>query len=32
MLTDSDINHTRHAKAVVNGVIASRVMASTLKN
>lgn len=23
MLTDSDINHTRHARAVVNGVIAS---------
>jgi cyanuric acid amidohydrolase len=25
MLTDSDINHTRHARAVVNGVIASVV-------
>lgn len=25
MLTDSDINHTRHARAVVNGVIASLV-------
>ena len=25
MLTDSDINHTRHARAVVNGVIASIV-------
>ncbi|HLS53291.1 MAG TPA: ring-opening amidohydrolase, partial [Tissierellaceae bacterium] len=25
MLTDSDINHTRHARAVVNAVIASLV-------
>lgn len=25
MLTDSDINHTRHARAVVNGIIASIV-------
>ncbi|MBO1264026.1 ring-opening amidohydrolase [Proteiniclasticum sp. SCR006] len=25
MLTDSDINHTRHARAVVNGVIASLI-------
>jgi len=25
MLTDSDINHTRHARAVVNGVIAGLI-------